>query len=152
VPSKKGDVLIPASTTTSNLDVATAASISEENVLLGGDINILRPKSEINSEFLAILLSSVEKYNLAKRAQGITIVHLYGKDIAKMHVTLPAIGEQNEVVRIYKNIRSELALLNKKLDSVKLQKKYLLKNLITGRIRTPERLSDSPKQKEITYA
>ena len=41
-----GMVLIPASTTTSAIDLANVTALLEGNVLLSGDINILRPKSE----------------------------------------------------------------------------------------------------------
>ncbi len=140
VTSKSGDILIPASTTTSNLDVATAACITKSGVLLGGDINILRPKVELNGEFIALLLSRAEKYNLAKRAQGITIVHLYGKDVAKMKISIPDTEEQDEIVKIYEIAREELRILKNELSNLKQQKKYLLKNLITGTIRTPEDL------------
>jgi type I restriction enzyme S subunit len=40
--SQYDDILIPASTTTSAIDLAIASVIKKDNVLLGGDINILR--------------------------------------------------------------------------------------------------------------
>ena len=140
VRSKVNDVLVPASTTTSNLDVATATHISEDDVLLGGDINILRPKTDTNGKFLALLLSGPEKINLAKRAQGITIVHLYGKDFVKMKVILPSKDEQDAIVGVIEAARREIKIMEPMLNELKLQKKYLLKNLITGAIRTPEDL------------
>ena len=39
LPSCAGDVLVPASTTTSAIDLANATAILESGVLLGGDIN-----------------------------------------------------------------------------------------------------------------
>jgi len=138
--SLKNDILVPASTTTSNLDVATASCITEDGVLLGGDINILRPKTPLNGKYLAMLLSYNEKQNLAKRAQGITIVHLYGRDISPMKVTIPELNEQNAIVAVYESMREELHALELKLNQLKRQKDYLLKNLITGAIRTPENL------------
>ena len=140
VRSKVNDVLVPASTTTSSLDVATATHISEDDVLLGGDINILRPKTDTNGKFLALLLSGPEKINLAKRAQGITIVHLYGKDFVKMKVILPSKDEQDAIVGVIEAARREIKIMEPMLNELKLQKKYLLKNLITGTIRTPEDL------------
>ncbi len=140
VKSKSGDVLVPASTTTSNLDIATATSVHEDGILLGGDINILRPKISVNSKFLSMLLSGPEKINLAKRAQGITIVHLYGKDFIKMKISLPSKEEQDAIARVIETVRDEIKCHEPVLDNLKLQKKYLLKNLITGTIRTPEDL------------
>lgn len=49
-------------------------------------------------------------------------------------------AEQEAISGIVKFADDEIDFLNKKLSSIKLQKKYLLKNLITGTIRTPEDL------------
>lgn len=78
VPSKSGDILVPASTTTTGIDLANATAILESDVLLSGDINILRPKDPKQSApFFAYLLTHLLKQKIASRAQGITIVHLY---------------------------------------------------------------------------
>ncbi|EJL6324873.1 restriction endonuclease subunit S, partial [Vibrio cholerae] len=76
-PSVSGDILIPSSTTTSGIDLANATAILEDNVLLGGDINILRAKKKISASFFAHLLTHIKKHEIASRAQGITIIHLY---------------------------------------------------------------------------
>ena len=146
--SKINDILIPASTTTSGLDLATAAVLLEDDVLLGGDINVLRPKTVLSGVFVSLLLSSVKKHDLARRAQGITIVHLYGKDILNVSVKLPRYDEQFEIANVMLKLREEINILEARRDYVLLQKKYLLKNLITGAIRTPETLTP----KERTYA
>lgn len=49
-------------------------------------------------------------------------------------------AEQDVISKIIKSTDDEIDLLNKKLRETRLQKKYLLKNLITGAIRTPEDL------------
>lgn len=94
LPSKTGDILIPSSTTTSGIDLANATAILEDDVLLGGDINVLRPKKKMNTEFIAYLLTHIKKYEIASRAQGITIIHLYGSDLKTISVYIPQeIGE-----------------------------------------------------------
>ena len=60
IPSKIGDVLIPASTTTSAIDLAIASVLNSDEVLLGGDINILRQKNELYVPFYLALLLIVE--------------------------------------------------------------------------------------------
>jgi hypothetical protein len=42
--SKKGDVLVPGTSTASKKDMLLAREIDEDGVILGGDINIIRPK------------------------------------------------------------------------------------------------------------
>ncbi len=140
VLSVKGDILIPASTTTSAIDLAIAACLNEKDVLLGGDINILRSKKEYDSRFLALYLTNTKKHSLARLAQGITIVHLYGKDFIKINIEIPSIKEQKAIADILVMADREIEKLEEKLRIIKEQKKFLLNNLITGNIRTPENM------------
>lgn len=150
--SKTGDVLIPASTTTSHLDLAIASSVKKDNILLGGDINILRPKHEgvYDSDFLAYYLTHAKKHELARLAQGITIVHLYAKDFRKMKLTIPPLEEQKKIVKILKTSTEEISVLMKKREHVSEQKRFLTNNLVGGKIRTPENLTMPAK--EVQYA
>ena len=136
IVSSSGDILIPASTTTSAMDLAIAACLNKKNVLLGGDINILRAKKKYDSRFLALYLTHAKKHDLARLAQGITIVHLYGKDFKKLSIEIPEIKEQSAIANIIVAADEEIKILEKKLTILKDQKKYLLNNLITGTIRT----------------
>jgi len=138
IKSVSGDVLIPASTTTNALDVATASCIKKSGVLLGGDINIFRPSEQVDGEFLAQYLSHTKKIEMAKLAQGITIVHLYGKDIKKLKIQIPEIEEQKAISSILSKSDEEIAMLEKQKGIIEEQRKYLLNNLVTGKIRLPK--------------
>jgi len=123
IPSVAGDILIPASTTTSALDVATAAAIEQEGVLLGGDINILRKKAgkKIDSRYFAYLLTNQEKRNLARFAQGSTITHLYGRHIKNLSVVIPSeLQEQRAIAAVL--IQVEDALLQTEAMILKYEK------------------------------
>lgn len=139
-PSKAGDILIPASTTTGAIDLAIATSLDRDNVLLGGDINILRSKKKIDSRFFAYYLTHAKKHNLARLAQGVTIVHLYSSDFKNIEIEVPKIEEQTAIADIITTAEKEIAEMKNKLSLLKDQKKYLLNNLITGTIRTPEKM------------
>lgn len=56
-------------------------------------------------------------------------------------IKIPNIKEQNAISEILKTSDKEIDKLERKLKTIKDQKKYLLNNLITGTIRTPETLS-----------
>lgn len=134
--SQIGDILIPASTTTTGIDLANATALLKENVLLGGDINILRAKKEVSSIFFAYLLTHAYKFDIAKLAQGITIVHLYGEFLKNMKVYIPSdISEQQAIANVLSTADDEIYLLNKKLMMFKEQKKGLMQQLLTGTIR-----------------
>jgi len=134
--SAVGDVLIPCSTTTSGIDLANTTCLQESNVLLGGDITVLRPKNQnIDPEFVAYLLTHVKKHEIARLAQGITIIHLYGRDLKNIAITLPGIIEQKEIVKVMKNSDKEIDLMNVQLNHLQDEKKALMQQLLTGKRR-----------------
>lgn len=136
ITSNIGDLLIPASTTTSGIDLANATALLESDVILGGDINILRSKKEISPVFFAYLLTHSYKFDIARLAQGITIVHLYAEFLKSMKVFVPIdTNEQKAIADVLSTADEEIDLLNQKLDALKEQKKGLMQQLLTGQTR-----------------
>lgn len=135
-PSLADDILIPSSTTTSGLDLANATAVLEDNVLLGGDINILRPKKKISASFFSHLLTHIKKYEIASRAQGITIIHLYASDLKDIRVFVPSdLFEQQEIAAVLSTADQEITALQQKIDTLKHEKKALMQKLLTGKRR-----------------
>ena len=132
-----GDVLIPSSTTTSGIDLANATAILESDVLLGGDINVLRPLNDnVDANFMAHLLTHIKKHEIASRAQGITIIHLYGSDLKGLIISLPeALKEQQKIASVLSAADKEIEALQQKLDFLKQEKKALMQQLLTGKRR-----------------
>jgi len=135
--SKKGDVLMPGSTTTIGIDLAIASALLEDKVLLGGDINIIRPKNNLcNSEFLADYLTYVKKNKIAEIAQGITIIHLYGKNLKELSLNIPKDPEEQQAIaQVLSDMDAEIEELEQKRDKVKLLKDGMMQQLLIGRIR-----------------
>lgn len=99
VISMVGDVLIPGTTTADEVGIAVASALNEAGVILGGDINIIRTENKLlNSKLLAYLLNGPLKMRLAKYARGTNIIHLSGKDIAKIEVPVPPMQIQKQIV------------------------------------------------------
>lgn len=135
-PSIDGDIMIPSSTTTSGIDLANATAILEGGVLLGGDINILRPKRALSPSFIAHLLTHAKKYEIASRAQGITIIHLYGSDLKNIKVKIPVdLSEQHNIAGVLSIADNKLKVLQQKLYAFKQEKKALMQQLLTGKRR-----------------
>ena len=136
IKSKIDDILIPASTTTSAIDLAIASTIQKDNVLIGGDINILRKKTNnINGEFISKYLTHIKKMEIAKYAQGITIIHLYSKDFKHLKIQLPSLPEQQKIAEVLSLADDEINLLKTELEELNLQKKALMQKLLTGQVR-----------------
>jgi type I restriction enzyme S subunit len=131
VKSKKGDLLIPASTTTTGIDLANVTSILKEDVLLGGDINILRKNEKLNSAFFAYYLSNHYKTTLAKYAQGITIVHLYFSHLKKIKILVPKLEEQDIIASYLSALDTKIDALQQKIEiSVDFKKGLLQKMFV----------------------
>jgi len=98
--SKKGDVLIPSTTTADAMGIAVARSLNEDNVILGGDINIIRTENKhILSDYLALLISNPPlKNELANYAKGVNILHISNSDIRGLKIPLPPLEVQREIV------------------------------------------------------
>ncbi len=130
IKSISGDLLIPCSTTTTGIDLANATALFEDNVLLGGDISILRFKKEGNSSFFAYYLTHHKKNDLAKFGQGSTIIHMYFEHFKTMKVKVPkSVEEQTKIANFLSSIDSKIEQVQKQLSSTKEFKKALLQEM-----------------------
>lgn len=139
VESKAGDVLMPGSTTTSGIDLAAASALLENGVALGGDINIIRQRGGdfFDPVFLAYLLTHAYVSEISELAQGITIHHLYGRDLRKLPLQLPPLAEQLAVAELISDMDAEVAALEAKLAKARQLKQGMMQVLLTGQIRLP---------------
>jgi len=101
---------------------------------LGGDINILRPakNNAYDSAFLAYYLTHGKKREIVRYAQGITIVHLYGKDLKNLNLLLPGVEKQKEIADALRKAVEEINLLKKLAERYSAQKRGLMRKLLTG--------------------
>ena len=79
--SKNNDVLMPTSDVTPD-GLAKASCIFEDDVILGGDILVIRSKKNnfINGVFLSYFIR-FNKKEIMKRVTGTTVYHLYASDL-----------------------------------------------------------------------
>ena len=131
VLSHKNDVIIPASGETA-LDIASAACITVEGVALGGDINIIRCQQ--NGIFLAYYLISKKK-DIAKLAQGISIVHLYSAQLASLSLRIPSKQEQQKIATFLSSVDTKIEQLRKKKALLEQYKKGMMQRLFSQEIR-----------------
>ena len=125
--SKFGDVLIPASDTTST-GLARATSIDKSDVILGGDINVLRPKKD-NGDFISYSIN-VKRTELIKRIKGTTVRHLSNSDIEDLEIIIaPNIDEQIKISNILTKIDNLITLHQSKYDKLVNIKNTLLEKM-----------------------
>jgi type I restriction enzyme S subunit len=103
VSSKKGDILIPGTSTASKKDMLLAREVDEDGVFLGGDINIIRPsKGLFAKKYLPYYLETLTAYDqLDRYITGATgIIHISNTGIKNLKIPLPSIQEQQRIVSI----------------------------------------------------
>lgn len=129
VYSKGGEVIVPASGETAE-DIARAATVDKSGVILGGDLNVVSPNEDINSAFLAISIShGNSQRELAKKAQGKSVVHIHNEEIKNLVVPFPTKAEQNKIVEYFSNLDNLITLHQRKIDKIKNMKKAMLNQM-----------------------
>ena len=108
VRSKANDVIIPSSGETA-IDISTARCVPYDNILLGGDLNIIRLKDQ-DGRFFSYQLNGVRKLDIAQIAQGVSVVHLYGESLKRLKVRYPSKSEQEK-------ISSLLSVLDERIEA-----------------------------------
>ena len=124
--SKSNDVIIPASGET-QIDIATASCVLKDNVALSGDLNIIRTNE--NGVFLSYYLNNAKKIEIARLAQGISVVHLYSSQLKQLKLNLPSIQEQTKIANFLSAIDEKLLHVKTKLEKTKEFKKALLQQM-----------------------
>lgn len=129
--SEKNDILIPCSGETA-IDLATASCIQKDQVAIGGDITVI--KTNQYAPFITYYLNQ-KKTEIAKYAQGVSIVHLYPKDFKVMNIRIPSINEQKMIIRLLEEITKKEQLLESKYQQYQEYKKYLMQQIFTQKLR-----------------
>lgn len=124
--SELNDVIIPASGE-DRLDMARACCVKESGIALGGDLNILRGK--VNGEFLAYYLSNAKRREIARFAQGNSVVHLYGTQLKILDVAIPHPDEQAKIAEALSAMDAKIAAVKAQFDRMQDFKKGLSQQL-----------------------
>ena len=128
VYSEYRDVLIPASDTTPT-GLARATSIEKAGILLGGDINIIRPHKEMNGSNISLAINA-NKSELIKLIKGITVRHIHNTDLKNVNIFLSKSElEQEYIVEIFKKFDNLITLHQRKLEKLKNIKKSMLEKM-----------------------
>lgn len=127
--SEGGEVIVPSSGETSE-DIARASVVVNNGIILGGDLNIIKPSKIIEPSFLALTISNGESQKeLMKKAQGNSVVHLYNSDLKKVKIFYPNFEEQIRIGNLFNQLDETITLQDRELELLKLTKKSFLQQL-----------------------
>lgn len=128
VRSKANDVIIPCSGETAE-DIATARCVLNGNILLGGDLNIIRLHG-YDGAFMSYQLNGRRKYDIAKVAQGVSVVHLYGEHLKGVKTINPCLEEQKKIAKLLSLLDERIATQNKIIDKLQSLIKGIAQNIV----------------------
>ncbi|HFX3831234.1 TPA: restriction endonuclease subunit S, partial [Enterococcus faecium] len=129
VISNGGEVIVPASGETPE-DISRASVVDVSGVALGGDLNIIKTKSELDPTFLALTISNgSQQKEMTKRAQGKSVVHLHNSDLKEVNLLYPKLDEQVKIGSFFKKLDVAITLHQRKLDLLKETKKGFLQKM-----------------------
>lgn len=124
-----GEVIVPASGETAE-DISVASVVEKSGILLGGDLNIITPPSEIDSAFLALSISNGKPHNeMAKMAQGKSIVHLHNSDLEKIELAYPSYEEQVQISTYFGYLDHLITLHQREIDRIVCLRKAMVEKM-----------------------
>ena len=126
--SRNNDLIIPGSGE-NPIDTAVARAIYQNDIILGGDLNILRPKSNVSAAFLSYQINGVRRYDIAKKAQGKSIVHLHNSDLKEVLVSIPSYDEQLHIVKLLTKIDEMIETQSKIIGDYNSLKKGIIQHI-----------------------
>ena len=129
VISAGNEVIVPASGETSE-DISRASVVAKPGIILGGDLNIIKPKTEIDPAFLALTISNGrQQKELSKKAQGKSVVHLHNSDLKEVDLVYPQKEEQSKIGTFFKHLDDTINLHQQKVKDYQKLKEVVLKQV-----------------------
>ena len=126
--SKKGDILFPASDVTPN-GLARCSMLPFDDVILGGDIIILRPKENYNAAYLSYAINQ-QTSQLLTRVNGGVVKHMSAKGLKTVEIPIPPMDKQEEYIKIAEQADKSKFELKKAIEAIdKVIKSLINENL-----------------------
>lgn len=137
IKSEHNDILMPTSDVTPN-GLATASCILESDVILGGDILVIRPNIKLLNGVYFAYLVTIMREHILQLVTGSTVYHLYGSDMEKFFFPKPPIKEQSTIANALSEVDTLLSELEKLITKKQAIKTATMQQLLTGRTRLPQ--------------
>ena len=112
--------------------------VGQEELYVGGDIIILKPYSEFDSEFLSYQINSeCIRIQRELNGRGGIIVHIYSKNFKDMWFPTPSHSEQQQIVSYLDEhtqlIDKTISIEEKRIELLKEYRQSLISEVVTGK-------------------
>ena len=125
--SHVGDVIIPTSGETPE-EISTAACVMLPDIILAGDLNIFR-SSKIDGRIMSYILNHIVNGQIARIAQGKSVVHIQASELSKIEISYPDYNTQRKMFKIFDALNTRTEIAQKKLMALRCMQKALLQQL-----------------------
>ena len=125
-------------------EIATARCVLKDDILLGGDLNIVRLHG-YDGSFMSYQLNGKRKYDIAKVAQGVSVVHLYGEHLKNIKTINPSLNEQKKIANLLSLLDERISTQNKIIEDLKKLKSAISKKLLDNDRWTTYKIQDIAK-------
>ena len=125
--SRVGDVIIPTSGETPE-EISTAACVMLPDIILAGDLNIFR-SSKIDGRIMSYILNHIVNGQIARIAQGKSVVHIQASELSKIEISYPDYNTQRKMIKIFDALNTRTEIAQKKLMALRCMQKALLQQL-----------------------
>lgn len=125
--SKVGDVIIPTSGETPE-EISTASCVMLPNVILAGDLNIFRT-TLVDGRVLSYILNHIVNWQIARIAQGKSVVHIQASELAQIEIMVPDRKEQSRIISVIGDLDKSVINHEATLKHLTLVKGALLQQL-----------------------
>ena len=125
--SRVGDVIIPTSGETPK-EISTAACVMLPDIILAGDLNIFR-SSKIDGRIMSYILNHIVNGQIARIAQGKSVVHIQASELSKIEISYPDYNTQCKMISVFEIIATKIKSVENELKYLHTMQNALLQQL-----------------------
>ena len=122
--SRVGDVIIPTSGETPE-EISTAACVMLPDIILAGDLNIFR-SSKIDGRIMSYILNHIVNGQIARIAQGKSVVHIQASEISKIEISYPDYYTQCKMISVFETVGARIKSAENELTYLRSMQKALV--------------------------
>lgn len=130
--SNVGDVIIPTSGETPE-EIATATCVMVPDVILAGDLYILR-QNKIDGRILSYIINHVINEKISRVAQGKSVVHVRAEELGKIAINYPSLDEQKKIADFLSLIDRRIEKQRQQVEALKKYKRGLLSAIFDNKL------------------
>ena len=130
--SNVGDVIIPTSGETPE-EIATATCVMVPDVILAGDLYILR-QNKIDGRILSYIINHVVNEKISRVAQGKSVVHVRAEELGKIAINYPSLPEQQKIANFLSLVDQRIEKQRQLVEALKKYKRGAFQHIYRNKL------------------